>query len=159
LLRESPLTRLTGRRTASTSGTPRSSTRPRKPAVRSPTKLQIPKLTPSSLTAGLHNSDAAVLTVSPPAGVSFGCSDFRAYNMGFANRAQVNGVEIIGQQTGPSAAFFSTAANSSLYSCTFDSYQDTWYTGKGASSLVYSEYSTCYALSGAVKGNRCTVTD
>lgn len=87
--------------------------------------------------AGLHNSDAAVLTVAPIT-KGFGNTDFKAYNIDFANRATVNGVEIK-NQTGPSAAVFTTASNTSFYGCSFKSYQDTVYVGRNSSAFFFGE--------------------
>ncbi|KAJ9103766.1 hypothetical protein QFC21_002228 [Naganishia friedmannii] len=101
-------------------------------------------------TATQHNSDAVVLTVAPGkagvlagAGIAnssstvFGCSDFRVYNIDFANRATVNGVEIIGRQTGPSAALYTSYANTSFYGSNFASYQDSVFIGSGASAFFF----------------------
>jgi hypothetical protein len=88
--------------------------------------------------AGLHNSDAAVLTVAP-INKGFGNTDFRAYNIDFANRATVNGVEIM-NQTGPSAAVFTTASNTSFYQSSFKSYQDTVYVGRNSSAFFYGRW-------------------
>ncbi|KAJ9121106.1 hypothetical protein QFC24_005087 [Naganishia onofrii] len=101
-------------------------------------------------TASQHNSDAVVLTVAPgKAGVlagagiansstpAFGCSDFRAYNIDFANRATVNGVEVTGKQTGPSAALYTSYANTSFFSSSFASYQDTIFIGTGSNAFFY----------------------
>ncbi|PWN47469.1 pectin lyase-like protein [Violaceomyces palustris] len=102
--------------------------------------------------AGQDNADASVLTVSPnraaslvgsgPSGAplqpEFGCVDFRTYNIDFANRATVNGVEKKDGQTGPSAALSVSYANASFYQSTFYSYQDTVYIGRNASAFFYS---------------------
>ncbi|KAJ9117738.1 hypothetical protein QFC20_000016 [Naganishia adeliensis] len=113
-------------------------------------------------TTGLHNSDAAVLTVAPING-GFGNTDFKAYNIDFANRATVNGVEIK-NQTGPSAAVFTTASNTSFYGCSFKSYQDTVYVGRNSSAFFfggavygYTDYLYGYGTAwfeGATMGNR-----
>lgn len=78
-----------------------------------------------------------MLTVAPING-GFGNTDFKAYNIDFANRATVNGVEIK-NQTGPSAAVFTTASNTSFYGCSFKSYQDTVYVGRNSSAFFFGE--------------------
>ncbi|KAG7531051.1 hypothetical protein FFLO_04606 [Filobasidium floriforme] len=101
-------------------------------------------------TVGEDNADAMVLTVSPnrnasligagPAGAplqpEFGNIDFRVYNVDFANRATVDGREVMGQ-TGPSGAVSVSYANASFYGCSFFSWQDTLYVGRNGSALFY----------------------
>lgn len=110
---------------------------------------------------GIDDAQSAVLTVSPsfnasligagPTGAPlqplFGNTDFKAYNIDFQNRA----VHFRPEYTVQSAdcalykANFSISqalvtdisyTNASFYGCTFASYQDTWYTGRNASTYV-----------------------
>ena len=58
----------------------------------------------------------------------FGCTDFRAYNINFENRAATRPV-------GPSLALGIGFANTSFYGCAFRSYQDTVFIGKNGSAV------------------------
>jgi len=108
---------------------------------------------------GQDDATSAVLTVSPsvagsligagPTGAPlqplFGNTDFKAYNIDFQNRA----VRLPLTQTSQLCTFIQanfaisqalvtdiSYANASFYGCTFASYQDTWYTGRNASTYV-----------------------
>ena len=113
---------------------------------------------------GIDDAQSAVLTVSPsfnasligagPTGAPlqplFGNTDFKAYNIDFQNRA----VSTVHDSDRPIdrriadkvlEANFSISqalvtdisyANASFYGCSFASYQDTWYTGRNASTYV-----------------------
>jgi len=59
----------------------------------------------------------------------FGNTDFRAYNIDFQNRAANFSIS---QALVTDISY----ANASFYGCTFASYQDTWYTGRNASTYV-----------------------
>ncbi|KAJ7886007.1 pectin lyase fold/virulence factor [Mycena leptocephala] len=67
------------------------------------------------------NADSAVLT-------EFGCTDFKAYNINFENRAANGGV-------GPALAFGIGFANASFYASTFRGMQDTMFIGKNGSAV------------------------
>ncbi|KAF9236455.1 carbohydrate esterase family 8 protein [Melanogaster broomeanus] len=85
----------------------------------------------------------AVLTVAPnsagaligsgtngaPLQPFFGNTDFKAYNIDFQNRAANYSIS---QALVTDISY----ANASFYGCTFSSYQDTWYTGRNASTYV-----------------------
>ncbi|KAH8826863.1 pectin lyase-like protein [Flagelloscypha sp. PMI_526] len=58
----------------------------------------------------------------------FGVVDFKAYNIAFENRAG---------QVGQALATDISYANASFYGCSFAGWQDTWYTGRNASTYVY----------------------
>ncbi|KAH7920300.1 carbohydrate esterase family 8 protein [Leucogyrophana mollusca] len=86
---------------------------------------------------GLTDEETATLTVAPPSGVQFGNVNFRAYNIDFENRAANYSIS---QALVTSVMY----ANASFYGCAFASYQDTWYTGHGAStyavdSIIYGQ--------------------
>jgi len=59
----------------------------------------------------------------------FGITDFKAYNIDFQNRAANFSIS---QALVTDISY----ANASFYGCTFASYQDTWYTGRNASTYV-----------------------
>ncbi|ETW82114.1 carbohydrate esterase family 8 protein [Heterobasidion irregulare TC 32-1] len=59
----------------------------------------------------------------------FGNVDFKAYNINFENRAAKYAIS---QALVTDISY----ANASFYGCTFSSYQDTWYTGRNASTYV-----------------------
>jgi len=59
----------------------------------------------------------------------FGNVDFKAYNIDFENRAANFSIS---QALVTDISY----ANASFYGCTFASYQDTWYTGRNASTYV-----------------------
>ncbi|CAL1713535.1 unnamed protein product [Somion occarium] len=59
----------------------------------------------------------------------FGNMDFKAYNVDFQNRAANFSIS---QALVTDISY----ANASFYGCTFASYQDTWYTGRNASTYV-----------------------
>ncbi|KAI0059539.1 pectin lyase-like protein [Artomyces pyxidatus] len=92
---------------------------------------------------GMDDAQSAVLTVAPsfnasligagPTGAPlqplFGNTDFKAYNIDFENRAANFSIS---QALVTDISY----ANASFYGCTFASYQDTWYTGRNASTYV-----------------------
>lgn len=92
---------------------------------------------------GIDDADTAVLTVSPnragaligagptgaPSQPEFGNVDFKAYNIDFENRAADFAIS-------QALVVDVSYANASFYGCNFKSYQDTWYTGKNASTFV-----------------------
>ncbi|GJE97696.1 pectin lyase-like protein [Phanerochaete sordida] len=92
---------------------------------------------------GIDDAQSAVLTVSPsfnasligagPTGAPlqplFGNTDFKAYNIDFQNRAANFSIS---QALVTDISY----ANASFYGCTFASWQDTWYTGRNASTYV-----------------------
>ncbi|EMD39668.1 carbohydrate esterase family 8 protein [Gelatoporia subvermispora B] len=92
---------------------------------------------------GIDDAQTAVLTVAPsfnasligagPTGAPlqplFGNVDFKAYNIDFENRAANFSIS---QALVTDISY----ANASFYGCTFASYQDTWYTGRNASTYV-----------------------
>lgn len=92
---------------------------------------------------GIDDAQSAVLTVAPsfnasligagPTGAPlqplFGNIDFKAYNIDFQNRAANFSIS---QALVTDISY----ANASFYGCTFASYQDTWYTGRNASTYV-----------------------
>ncbi|GLB45534.1 putative pectinesterase [Lyophyllum shimeji] len=91
----------------------------------------------------MDDAESAVLVVAPsfnasligagPTGAPLqplsGSSDFRAYNIDFANRAANYSIS---QALVTDISY----ANASFYGCSFASYQDTWYTGRNASTYV-----------------------
>ncbi|KAG8733452.1 hypothetical protein FRC11_006179 [Ceratobasidium sp. 423] len=96
-------------------------------------------------TADQDNADTQVLTVAPnkwstwtgkgfygdtpePVPNEWGCTDFRAYNINFENRAATKAV-------GPALAVGVAFARASFYGCTFKSYQDTVFIGKNGSAV------------------------
>ncbi|KZT28756.1 carbohydrate esterase family 8 protein [Neolentinus lepideus HHB14362 ss-1] len=96
------------------------------------------------VTQGVEDdAQSAVLVVSPsfnaslvgagPTGAPlqplFGNTDFRAYNIDFQNLAANYSIS-------QALATDISYANASFYGCTFASYQDTWYTGRNASTYV-----------------------
>ncbi|KIY52402.1 carbohydrate esterase family 8 protein [Fistulina hepatica ATCC 64428] len=97
----------------------------------------------SYVKTGMDDSDSAVLIVAPnqagaligsgPTGAPlqpfFGCTDFKAYNIDFQNRAANYAIS---QALVTDISY----ANASFYGCSFASYQDTWYTGRNASTYV-----------------------
>ncbi|KAI0683093.1 pectin lyase-like protein [Earliella scabrosa] len=114
---------------------------------------------------GMDDAQSAVLLVAPsfnasligagPTGAPlqplFGNVDFKAYNIDFENRAvssdgRPRDVSCAAHHVIPlRQANFSISqalvtdisyANASFYGCTFASYQDTWYTGRNASTYV-----------------------
>ncbi|KAJ7591378.1 pectin lyase-like protein [Mycena floridula] len=92
---------------------------------------------------GMDDADSAVLSVAPsrdgaligagPTGAPlqplFGNVDFKAYNIDFQNRAANFSIS---QALVTDISY----ANASFYGCSFASYQDTWYTGRNASTYV-----------------------
>ncbi|KAJ7223895.1 carbohydrate esterase family 8 protein [Mycena haematopus] len=92
---------------------------------------------------GQDDATSAVLTVAPnlagaligagtdgaPLQPAFGNTDFKAYNIDFQNRAANFSIS---QALVTDISY----ANASFYGCTFSSYQDTWYTGRNASTYV-----------------------
>ncbi|KII86936.1 carbohydrate esterase family 8 protein [Plicaturopsis crispa FD-325 SS-3] len=92
---------------------------------------------------GMDDAQSAVLTVSPSFNASligagttgaplqplFGNVDFKAYNIDFQNRAANFSIS---QALVTDISY----ANASFYGCSFASYQDTWYTGRNASTYV-----------------------
>ncbi|RPD56135.1 pectin lyase-like protein [Lentinus tigrinus ALCF2SS1-7] len=92
---------------------------------------------------GMDDPQSAVLLVAPsfnasligagPTGAPlqplFGNLDFKAYNIDFENRAANFSIS---QALVTDISY----ANASFYGCTFASYQDTWYTGRNASTYV-----------------------
>ncbi|KAI0642991.1 pectin lyase-like protein [Trametes meyenii] len=99
----------------------------------------------------MDDAQSAVLLVAPsfnasligagPTGAPlqplFGNVDFKAYNIDFENRAANFSIS---QALVTDISY----ANASFYGCTFASYQDTWYTGRNAStymvdSIIYGQ--------------------
>ncbi|KAL5524410.1 hypothetical protein ACEPAF_9550 [Sanghuangporus sanghuang] len=92
---------------------------------------------------GMDDAQSSVLLVAPsfnasligagPTGAPlqplFGITDFKAYNINFENRAADFAIS---QALVTDISY----ANASFYGCTFASYQDTWYTGRNASTYV-----------------------
>ncbi|KAH9850232.1 carbohydrate esterase family 8 protein [Lenzites betulinus] len=92
---------------------------------------------------GMDDAQSAVLLVAPsfnasligagPTGAPlqplFGNTDFKAYNIDFENRAANFSIS---QALVTDISY----ANASFYGCAFASYQDTWYTGRNASTYV-----------------------
>ncbi|KAJ7637533.1 pectin lyase-like protein [Mycena polygramma] len=92
---------------------------------------------------GQDDASSAVLTVAPnlagaligagPTGAplqpDFGNIDFKAYNIDFQNRAANFSIS---QALVTDISY----ANASFYGCAFASFQDTWYTGRNASTYV-----------------------
>ncbi|KAI0770383.1 pectin lyase-like protein [Fomes fomentarius] len=92
---------------------------------------------------GMDDAQSAVLLVAPsfnasligagPTGAPlqplFGNVDFKAYNIDFENRAANFSIS---QALVTDISY----ANASFYGCTFASFQDTWYTGRNASTYV-----------------------
>ncbi|KAJ3552755.1 hypothetical protein NM688_g3987 [Phlebia brevispora] len=92
---------------------------------------------------GIDDAQSAMLIVAPsfnasligagPTGAPlqplFGNVDFKAYNIDFQNRAANYSIS---QALVTDISY----ANASFYGCTFASYQDTWYTGRNASTYV-----------------------
>ncbi|KIP04249.1 carbohydrate esterase family 8 protein [Phlebiopsis gigantea 11061_1 CR5-6] len=92
---------------------------------------------------GEDDAQSAVLLVAPsfnasligagPTGAPLqplsGSSDFKAYNIDFENRAANFSIS---QALVTDISY----ANASFYGCTFASFQDTWYTGRNASTYV-----------------------
>ncbi|KAF9046379.1 pectin lyase-like protein [Panaeolus papilionaceus] len=92
---------------------------------------------------GMDDAQSAVLLVAPsfnasligagPTGAPlqplFGSIDFRAYNIDFENRAANFSIS---QALVTDISY----ANASFYGCSFASFQDTWYTGRNASTYV-----------------------
>ncbi|KAL0960953.1 hypothetical protein HGRIS_005953 [Hohenbuehelia grisea] len=92
---------------------------------------------------GMDDADSAVLTVAPsragaligagPTGAPlqplFGNVNFKAYNLDFQNRAANFSIS---QALVTDISY----ANASFYGCSFASWQDTWYTGRNASTYV-----------------------
>ncbi|KAH8114386.1 pectin lyase fold/virulence factor [Phellopilus nigrolimitatus] len=72
---------------------------------------------------GMDDAQSAVLLPL------FGNTDFKAYNIDFQNRAANFSIS---QALVTDISY----ANASFYGCTFASYQDTWYTGRNASTYV-----------------------
>ncbi|KAJ7623662.1 pectin lyase fold/virulence factor [Roridomyces roridus] len=107
------------------------------------------------------NADSAVLTVAPnkyaawtgagyyggtpvPIPDEFGCTDFKAYNINFENRAvrsfqpqriQTHGDNQNNGGVGPALAFGIGFANASFYASTFRGMQDTMFVGKNGSAV------------------------
>ncbi|KAK7689841.1 hypothetical protein QCA50_006480 [Cerrena zonata] len=93
--------------------------------------------------SGMDDAQSSVLLVAPsfnasligagPTGAPlqplFGNVDFKAYNIDFENRAANFAIS---QALVTDISY----ANASFYGCTFASYQDTWYTGRNASTYV-----------------------
>ncbi|PPR05376.1 hypothetical protein CVT24_007990 [Panaeolus cyanescens] len=92
---------------------------------------------------GMDDATSAVLLVAPsfnasligagPTGAPlqplFGNVDFKAYNIDFENRAANF---VISQALVTDISY----ANASFYGCSFSSFQDTWYTGRNATTYV-----------------------
>ncbi|KAJ7109072.1 pectin lyase-like protein [Mycena crocata] len=92
---------------------------------------------------GQDDASSAVITVAPnlagaligagPTGAplqpAFGNTDFKAYNIDFQNRAANFAIS---QALVTDISY----ANASFYGCAFASFQDTWYTGRNASTYV-----------------------
>ncbi|KAF7332541.1 Carbohydrate esterase family 8 protein [Mycena kentingensis (nom. inval.)] len=92
---------------------------------------------------GQDDATSAVLTVAPnsagaligagPKGAAlqpaFGCTDFKAYNIDIQNRAADFAIS-------QALATDISYANASFYACSFASFQDTWYTGRNASTYM-----------------------
>ncbi|KLO07497.1 pectin lyase-like protein [Schizopora paradoxa] len=92
---------------------------------------------------GMDDAQSSVLLVAPSFNASligagtngaplqplFGNVDFKAYNIDFENRAANFSIS---QALVTDISY----ANASFYGCTFASYQDTWYTGRNASTYV-----------------------
>lgn len=92
---------------------------------------------------GMDDADTATLLVAPnyngsligagttgaPLQPEFGNVDFKAYNLAIENRAANYA---IAQALATDISY----ANASFYGCAFASYQDTWYTGRNASTYV-----------------------
>ncbi|KAJ6451596.1 carbohydrate esterase family 8 protein [Mycena sanguinolenta] len=92
---------------------------------------------------GQDDDTTAVLTVAPnaagaligagtdgaPLQPHFGNTDFKAYNIDFQNRAANFAIS---QALVTDISY----SNASFYGCSFASYQDTWYTGRNASTYV-----------------------
>ncbi|TFK73194.1 pectin lyase-like protein [Pluteus cervinus] len=92
---------------------------------------------------GMDDAQSAVLLVAPsfnasligagPTGAPlqplFGNVDFKAYNIDFQNRAANFSIS---QALVTDISY----ANASFYGCSFASFQDTWYTGRNASTYV-----------------------
>jgi pectin methylesterase-like acyl-CoA thioesterase len=92
---------------------------------------------------GMDDADTATLVVAPnyaaaligagppgaPLQPAFGNADFKAYNLAFENRAAAYA---IAQALATDVSY----ANASFYGCAFASFQDTWYTGRNASTYV-----------------------
>ncbi|KAM5540887.1 hypothetical protein V8D89_005531 [Ganoderma adspersum] len=98
---------------------------------------------------GMDDAQSAVLLVAPsfnasligagPTGAPlqplFGNVDFKAYNIDFENRAASHTDDAnfsISQALVTDISY----ANASFYGCAFASFQDTWYTGRNASTYV-----------------------
>ncbi|KAJ3901595.1 hypothetical protein F5879DRAFT_317264 [Lentinula edodes] len=87
---------------------------------------------------GIDDAATAVLTVAPngagttgaPAQGVFGNVNFKMYNVDIQNRASLTFA--ISQALAMDISY----ANASFYGCGFSSFQDTWYTGKNASTYV-----------------------
>ncbi|KAJ3751545.1 pectin lyase-like protein [Lentinula detonsa] len=93
---------------------------------------------------GIDDAASAVLTVAPngaaaligagttgaPPQDAFGNVDFKMYNVDIQNRASLTFA--ISQALATDISY----ANASFYGCGFSSFQDTWYTGKNASTYV-----------------------
>ncbi|KAL1666164.1 carbohydrate esterase family 8 protein [Schizophyllum commune] len=91
----------------------------------------------------MDDADTAILTIassragaligSGPTGAPLqplsGSADFRAYNIDWENRAADYAIS---QALVTDISY----ANASFYGCSFKSYQDTWYTGRNASTYV-----------------------
>lgn len=108
----------------------------------------------------MDDAASAVLTVAPngagaligagtdgaPLQPVFGNVDFKAYNIDFQNRAVSTDktlcleppLSFIQANFSISQALVTdiSYANASFYGCSFASYQDTWYTGRNASTYV-----------------------
>ncbi|KAI0696166.1 pectin lyase-like protein [Cytidiella melzeri] len=92
---------------------------------------------------GIDDAQSAMLIIAPsfnasligagPTGAPlqplFGNTDFKAYNIDFQNRAANFSIS---QALVTDISY----ANASFYGCSFASYQDTWYTGRNASTYV-----------------------
>jgi len=92
---------------------------------------------------GMDDAQSSVLLVAPSFNASligagtdgaplqplFGNTDFKAYNIDFQNRAANFAIS---QALVTDISY----ANASFYGCTFSSFQDTWYTGRNASTYV-----------------------
>ncbi|GAK65546.1 pectin lyase-like protein [Moesziomyces antarcticus] len=89
----------------------------------------------SDVTSVLHNCDATVLGVGN--GGAIGNSNFKAYNIDFAQRQFFNGQEVTEYQLGPAAALCVQSSNASFYGCGFSSYQDTIYVGADSQAFFF----------------------
>ncbi|KAJ3900487.1 carbohydrate esterase family 8 protein [Lentinula edodes] len=119
---------------------------------------------------GIDDAATAVLTVAPngaaaligagttgaPAQGAFGNVDFKMYNVDIQNRASLTFA--ISQALATDISY----ANASFYGCGFSSFQDTWCTGKNASTYVVDSVifgQTDYGGTAAWKGTNSSLTE